>query len=345
MIHGAICGKFRIIHVAHKELMIQAMGKVDHLHIFVCDVPHIKRYASILETKIAIGEILKKYDTPFTIHVLTPTELQDSPAPSPEWDRLLLSKAGQLDVIFDSKEVYGNTLIHNEYINLFSSKKISASDIEKNPYGDYESTLIAPEFMRFMNKKIVLTGIESCGKTTIAKKLSDFFHTTYSEEYGKYYSKDELGSIESCYQPKDFVHIANAQLLQDKSKNKHASRMLIVDTDPIVTLFYLELYKSDIMLDGNITEDDYTKAYTELVEKCRNYTADMFIYLTPKVKFIQDGTRLVPDEERRIKLNERLQALYQAFNIPLTIIDSINYNDRFIDTVNAIKTEFEIDII
>ncbi|MGL4662919.1 MAG: AAA family ATPase, partial [Culicoidibacterales bacterium] len=239
MIHGAICGKFRIIHVAHKELMIQAMGKVDHLHIFVCDVANIKRYASILETKIAIGEILKKYDTPFTIHVLSPQELIDSPAPSPEWDRLLLSKAGQIDVIFDSKEVYGNTLLHNEYINLFSSKKISASDIEKNPYGDYEANLIAPEFMRFMNKKVVLTGIESCGKTTMAKKLADFFHTTYSEEYGKYYSNEELGSIESCYQPKDFVHIANSQLLQDKLKNKKAHRMLIVDTDPIVTLFYL----------------------------------------------------------------------------------------------------------
>lgn len=345
MKHGAICGKFRIIHVAHKELMIQAMGKVDHLHIFVCDVPHLKRYATILETKIAIGEILKKYDTPFTIYTLSPEELADAPAPSPEWDRLLLSKAGHIDIIFDSKEVYGNTLIHNEYINLFSSKKISASDIEKNPYGSYESSLIAPEFMRFMNKKIVLTGIESCGKTTVAKKLSDFFHTTYSEEYGKYYSKDELGSIESCYQPKDFVHIANSQLLQDKSKNKSAHRMLIVDTDPIVTLFYLELYKSDIMLDGNVSEEDYQKAYAELVEKCRNYTADLFIYLTPKVKFIQDGTRLVPDEARRIKLNEHLQDLYAQFNIPLTIIDSIEYNDRFIDTVNAIKDAFDIDNI
>lgn len=345
MKHGAICGKFRIIHIAHKELMIQAMGKVDHLHIFICDVPNIKRYASLLETKIAIGEILKKYDIPFTIHTLTSQELIDAPAPSPEWDRLLLSKAGQLDVIFDSKEIYGNTLIQNEYITLFSSKKISASDIEKNPYSDYESSLIAPEFMRFMNKKVVLTGIESCGKTTIAKKLSDFFHTTYSEEYGKYYSKDELGSIESCYQPKDFVHIANAQLLQDKLKNKYAHRMLIVDTDPIVTLFYLELYKSDIMLDGNISEEDYIKAYTELVEKCRNYTADIFIYLTPKVKFIQDGTRLVPDEERQIQLNERLQSLYKHFNIPLTIVDSINYNDRFIDTVNVIKAEFDIDTI
>lgn len=343
MIHGAISGKFRIIHVAHKELMIQAMGKVDHLHVFVCDVPNIKRYATILETKIAIGEILKKYDTPFTIHVLTPTELEDAPAPSPEWDRLLLSKAGQLDVIFDSKEAYGNVIIRNEYINLFNSKRISASDIEKNPYGDYEASLIAPEFMRFMNKKVVLTGIESCGKTTIAKKLSDFFHTAYSEEFGKYYSKDELGSIESCYQPKDFVHIANSQLLQDKTKNKSAHRMLIVDTDPIVTLFYLELYKSEIMINNDLTEDEYNKAYNELVEKCRNYTADLFLYLTPKVKFVQDGTRLVPDEKRRIALNKHLLELYERFNISLTIIDSINYNDRFIDSVNAIKKEFDID--
>ncbi|MGL4662783.1 MAG: AAA family ATPase, partial [Culicoidibacterales bacterium] len=152
-------------------------------------------------------------------------------------------------------------------------------------------------------------------------------------------------SIESCYQPKDFVHIANSQLLQDKLKNKKAHRMLIVDTDPIVTLFYLELYKSDIMIAGDISEDDYKKAHAELLEKCRNYTADMFIYLTPKVKFIQDGTRLVPDEERRIHLNDRLLSLYQQFNIPLTIIDSINYNDRFLDTINAIKNEFDIDQI
>lgn len=343
MIHGAICGKFRIIHIAHKELMIQAIGKVDHLHVFLCDVPNIKRYASILETKIAIGDILKKYDTPFTIHVLNAEELTNAPAPSKAWDQLLISKAGKLDIIFDSKEVYGNTLIVNEYIHLFSSKKISASDIEKNPYGDYESTLIAPEFIRFMNKKIVITGIESCGKTTIAKKLADFFHTTYSEEYGKYYSKTELGGIESCYQPKDFVHIASAQLLQDKQKNKEAHRMLIVDTDPIVTLFYLELYKSDIMVDGNISEIEYTKAYNELVEKCQNYTADLFIYLTPKVKFIQDGTRLVPDQERRKLLNAHLQELYKRFNIDITLIESSDYNDRFIDAVSIIKNKFNID--
>lgn len=176
MIHGAICGKFRIIHIAHKELMLQAIDKVDHLHIFLCDVPNIKRYASIHNTKQAITDILSKYDTPFTIHILSPEELAAAPAPSIQWDRLLLSKA-PLNVIYDSKEIYGNTLIPNEYLNLFLSKSISASSIEKNPYDLAEAILIAPEFLRYMQKKVAIIWQNRSAATHLTTKLNDFFQT------------------------------------------------------------------------------------------------------------------------------------------------------------------------
>lgn len=341
MKYGIISGKFRLLHTAHKEYIINALDYVDHLHVVICEFKELRRFASLIETKIAIAEILQKYDTPFTITIAYDEQFRHLPCPGEGWDQFLLDLSNnKATVVFESKEQYGNILLPTQFIETTLGKNISASWIESDPYSFTRSRFIAPEYVRFMNKKVVLTGIESCGKTTMAKRLADFFQTIYSEEYGRFYSDNNLGGLDDCYQPKDFIHIADSQLLQDKEKNKFASRLLIVDTDPIVTLYYLRLYKEEILT--NIDTLEYQMAERELIKKAQNYTADLFIYLTPKVKFVADGKRFLADEQKRLIKNQELLNMYKQFNITVHIVDSESYADRFSDALNYIETNLHI---
>lgn len=339
---GVVAGRFRLLHVGHKEYFIRAMDCCDELHVFICDMD-VKRYSTIIETRIAIGTILQKYDTPYKIHIVRREQMKTMQVPSQQWDQYIIDTLRcdkEQIIVFDSKEVYGNVLLKNQYLKTYTPDHVSVSAIEHAPLSAHNALYIVPEFIPFMNKKVVITGIESCGKTTLVKKLADLYNTCYSEEYGRYYSGLELGGEEGAFHPKDFVHIAGAQLLQDKMKNKEAYRLLLVDTDPIVTLYYLNLYQEEIM--DEVTEVEFEKAKAAIIEMCKAYKGDLFIYLSPKVKFVEDGLRFLRDEQRRQEKDSELIAMYESFGIHLHIIEEESYEARFDAAIFLIEHQLGI---
>ena len=339
---GVIAGKFRLLHIGHKEYILRAMDNCDELHIFIYDDAS-KRYASLIETRIAIGAILQKYGTPYKIHIITADKMQNITCPSLAWDQYIIDtidcKPEQI-AVFDSKEIHGNIILNNHYLHTYTPEAISVSEIEKAPLSAHNAIYIIPEFMPFMNKKVIITGIESCGKTTLVKKLADLFNSCYSEEYGRYYSRNELGGEEAAFQPKDFVHIADTQLLQDKSKNKEAYRLLLVDTDPIVTLYYLNLYHDEVM--DRIPSSEFEKAKAAIIEMCKAYKGDLFIYMSPKVRFVEDGLRFLRDEQKRQAKNKELISLYQQFDIQIHIIEESTYEGRMDAAIQLIDKQLGI---
>lgn len=326
---GVISGKFRLLHQGHKELMIHAMGLCEQVHIIIVDEPTYQRYSTIKELKQAMGKIYHQFNfTNFKIHVVY------GALSAIDWDKKVLELVPNIDIIFNSKEDYPNFLIKNQYIETFTGSDVSVTAIEKNIISNMH--LIAAEFRPYINKKIVVTGIESCGKTTIVKKLASFLDTSFSIESGRNYSDRYLGLQETTFRPKDFVHIVMEQTLQDKNYNLFANKYLIVDTDPIVTLYYLDLYKQDMM--ESIDEKEYNQAYSFIETVIENYRdkVDLILYLEPLVPFVEDGKRWNKDEQKRQVLNKRLKALYDKYNITYHIIDSIGYDERFNDCLKAI---------
>ena len=68
------------------------------------------------------------------------------------------------------------------------------------------------------------------GKTTLTKYLAKIFYTSWSEEYGRYYSRDHLGGNESIFTEHDFIKIAQIQKQYDEEALRTANKICFFDT-------------------------------------------------------------------------------------------------------------------
>ena len=85
--------------------------------------------------------------------------------------------------------------------------------------------------------KVVVTGPESSGKTTLCEKLSTYFKMTYAEEYARYY----LTKLVKKYNQNDLLKIAKGQLKNEKKMISNGS-ISIYDTD-LITIKIWSNYK------------------------------------------------------------------------------------------------------
>lgn len=326
---GVISGKFRLLHKAHKELMTRAtLEEITELYIVILDGPQTKRFSTISELRIAIGNIMKDIDMKYTILI--------NPNPEPsvlELEQYVINKIGHDDIVmFDSKEKHQNILLDNKFITCSASINISSSQIEEFPYSTENYENIAKEFMPYINKKVILSGTESTGKTQFCKKLANIYNTTYSPEVGRFYASKELGSDDEAFTPKDFVFIANEQLKQDKKLNKEAKRCLFVDTDPFVTMRFLERYYIEYEKRGLITtefEKEYNDAKKMLETICKTYKYDYIFLLSPNVPYIEDGQRWSQSQEELDKSFKELCAVYDKYGVKYHVVDKNTYLTRF----------------
>ncbi len=327
---GVVSGKFRLLHKGHKEVMIRAtLENIDKLVIVIHDNNDIHRYSSISELRIAIGQILSEID--FDYEIIICNESFDS---IEGWETFVINKIGHDDILmFNSKEDYDNILLDNKFIECKNLRTISASTIETNPYNIDYYEQIAQEFMPYLNKKIVLSGVESSGKTQLSIKLSKTFNTLYSPEYGKNYAKIFLGNDDDSFTPKDFVFIAQNQISQDRELNKMARRTLIVDTDPFVTLRFLKTYYEEYQKRGIVTEEfekDYNDAYKMLEIICGTYRCDKIFLLPPNSTYVLDHNRQKDQtQQMREERFKELLELYDRFDQKYTIVQGATYKEKF----------------
>lgn len=342
--YGIVGGKFRLLHYAHREYFIQAMGEVEKLYIVISD-GDFKRYATIAETQQSIGKIMQNMG----FKAGKDYEICIAPyfADNLDWENWLIKSLKVENkeewIIFNSKEEYTNIKFKNKFLKLESAENIeniSATHIEEDPYTLINSNFICKEFLTYMNKKVVITGTESCGKTVLAAKLAGVFDTCFSEEYGRYHASLFLGDQDITFQPKDLVHIAMQQTLQDKEMNEKAKRLLVVDTDPIVTLRFFYSYMERLQEIGGwdeTIEKDAKAAEEQLIYFVKKYKYDLIIMLKPNVEFLQDGIRWDISRKERWENHEKLKELYIKYGLDFYEIDSPNYNQRFIDAVKLIR--------
>ncbi len=89
--------------------------------------------------------------------------------------------------------------------------------------------------------KIVLTGPESTGKTTLARQLAEHFQTIWVPEYARFY----LIRLRRPYEQSDVLEIAKSQVQWEDAWAKHAKQVLFSDTALLVPKIWLQFkYKS-----------------------------------------------------------------------------------------------------
>ena len=153
--------------------------------------------------------------------------------------------------------------------------------------------------------KIVLTGPESSGKTTLGRQLADHFQTNYVSEYARQY----LNGIERDYEKKDLIEIAKKQIESESILDPHSNHLLFCDTD-LITIKVWSDYK-------------YKETAPWILQQIDRRYYDLYLLCVPDIPWEEDPQRENPDDR---------DALFEIYKNTL-----LEYNKNFVE----IKGSFE----
>lgn len=148
-------------------------------------------------------------------------------------------------------------------------------------------------------KKIVLTGPESTGKTTLAKALAQHFDGIWVEEYAREY----LGQLGREYNQSDLIHIAKGQLKKEQEAVLKAPAFLFCDTGMLVLKIWSE-YK-------------YGTCDSWILEEFANAEVDLYLLCTADIPWKYDPMREYPEsrEDLFILYEKALRAAGKPFEV------------------------------
>lgn len=277
---GFILGKFMPVHTGHLFLIEQALANSAELTVLVCSTPR-----EPIDGKLRYGwmqECMKHHQRVKVIHV--PDDVPSYPHEHPDfaaiWTRLLRHYLdADTEVIFTSEE-YGDQVaewlsIKHCCIDLNRQTfPVSATQIRENPLAHWS---FIPEPVRpYFVTKIVLTGPESTGKSTLCMELAKHYQTQFVAEFGREYFIQKKG----VFTHDDYVHIAETQLRLENEAAINSNGLLFCDTDPMVTAIWAEVYKIDV------------PAKVKILSSTSKY--NLHLLLDIDIPWEDDGTREFP---------------------------------------------------
>ncbi len=164
-------------------------------------------------------------------------------------------------------------------------------------------------------KKICLYGAESTGKTTLGKLLAEHYKTVFVPEMARVILGDRLCTAE------DFPAIAYAQFGEVARQMLYANRVLICDTDLLITKVYEEHYF------GNV--------HAEVIDLQQLEYYDLYLVCDTDIPWVADSQRVLGHlrEEMKAKFVKELEEK----NIKYHWIRG-DYQTRFDTAVRLIDT-------
>ena len=235
-------GKFYPPHAGHRFLIETALAACDEVLVAVLagsseTIPLEIRLAALAEMcpdATVFGGI--------TDHVV---DYQD-PVVYDWWDRAIKDIIGRerVDLLFSS-EAYGDEVAQRLAARHVlvdpdrTSVPISGTAVRADPIGNWE--MLGPTMRAWYVPRVCLTGAESTGTTTMARRLAKCYRTVWVPEYGREYSipKDQAGDT---WTHADFMHIARTQAANEDAAARVANKILFCDTDPATTALWHEQY-------------------------------------------------------------------------------------------------------
>ena len=144
-------------------------------------------------------------------------------------------------------------------------------------------------------KKVVITGPESSGKSTLSKHLSESLFTPHAREYAREY----IASLDRAYNKDDLTQIAKGQIDLEEDIICQTPSYLICDTDLLTIKIWSE-YK-------------YGSCDPEIIELLKNNLPDLYLLASPDFPWEADPQRENSDNR------DELFLIYQAEIIKLDI--------------------------
>ena len=126
--------------------------------------------------------------------------------------------------------------------------------------------------------KIIVTGPESSGKTTLFNKLIKSFGVIGVEEYAREY----INQLNEPYCYNDILEIAIGQLKNEMDVIKLKQSLLIGDTDLLTLLIWSEF--------------KYKKCHSFIKKNLSNHLPDVYLLCYPDIPWVYDSQRENPNE-------------------------------------------------
>lgn len=243
MKRGLIIGKFMPIHKGHIALINFALSHCDEVTV---SMSFTEQDPINPEQRLRWIRDIFERNPKISIH-LVKDDFDQEDLPWNErikiWSDFVKSKYPHTNVIVSS-EAYGSLLAKKLGIDHISfdltrmQVPISATRIRENPfqYWDYIPEVVRPYFV----KKICLYGPESTGKSSMAKRMAEVYHTGFVPEVAREMVSSNDFTLD------DIIRIGQAQTDRVFEKLTEANKVLFCDSDLITTQIYSRHYLKEI---------------------------------------------------------------------------------------------------
>ncbi len=287
MTKGFVFGKYLPFHKGHEELIRFALERCDSLIVIVCcsdkeNIGKATRTGWVRDTFLDSTKI-QIIGLDYEENKL-PNSSVSSRKVSKIWAEKFLELLPDVNVVFTS-EKYGDYLAEYMNINhiLFDENRslipISATIIRENILMNWH--FLPNSVKAFYQKKIILLGTESTGKSSLAKALAEHFNSSLVKEVGR-----EIVEDSSEFSMDQLIRIAQGHANQIKKTCQELSPFVFIDTDIHITQSYALFGFGEYL---SIDESIY-----------RTNAGDHYFYLCNDFPFIQDGTRMQESERNRL---------------------------------------------
>lgn len=323
---GMYGGSFNPLHLGHVNDIINAANVCNKLYV-VLSVTESPNEIDYRERLAHLYSITNDMENVKVITMFDKTDDKDKHDWQEGANYIKNTIGTKIDAVFAGSDYKGKNIWESLYLEskiIYLSRdeiNISSTQIRNNPYKYFE--YLPRRVQEYYTKKVCLVGTESCGKTTLARNLAKCFNTSYVEEAGRFVC-EEVGL--DNMQKKDYFEILFRHKELERKALERANKVLFIDTDALITLYYYQLQF------GN--DDKDFESIATAISKLNDY--DLYLFLEPDVKWVQDGTRTYGDEEVRKQNNEILKNLLDKNNINYVCISG-DYQERYEQSKEKVK--------
>ena len=131
-------------------------------------------------------------------------------------------------------------------------------------------------------KKVCVTGPECTGKSDLSKYLSEYYQTSWVQEYARAY----LDKLIQPYQQVDLTKIAHGQLRMEDEWLNESNRVMICDTNLLTIKIWSEF--------------KFGTCDPEIINRMNSRTYDLYLLCNIDLPWEEDPQREHPDKREQL---------------------------------------------
>jgi NadR type nicotinamide-nucleotide adenylyltransferase len=317
---GFVLGKFMPPHLGHVHLCEFARHACERLTILVCSLDDDPIPGELRARWMR--ELFPDCDVQWCAERL-PQAPDEHPAFWPIWRDVVERYAGKPDVVFASED-YGVRLateVGARFMPVDPARRavpISATEVRAEPFANWR---FIPEPVRpWFVKRVCLFGPESVGKSTLAAALGRRFNTSVAWEYARNWIEVFGTELDEAV----LDQYALGQIAEAKAARRLANRLVIEDTDPVLTAVW-----SDMLFGRRARWLDVYDDY-----------ADLYLLCDVDLPWVDDGSRILGDPAQRQRFFEACRTELDRRRLDYALVRGTTSSEREASAIAAVLAKF-----